>query len=149
VRARINGHATETEGGEWIADMNDGKGTKAVVNKHSTRLFRNILRKTQNKKFKGKGAMLSAINSYGGLGVRFASGGAIPPAVGTPQGAQGALQTGQQQIAALTANLAALQGLIQATNARIDRLAVVADATEITRLGIENIPTVRAQEISS
>lgn len=149
VRARVNGHAIEAEGGEWIADMNDGKGTKAVINKHNTRLFRNVLRKTQNKNFKGKGAMLSAINSYGGNGVRFASGGAIPPAVGTPQGAQMALQTGQEQIAALTANLAALQGLIQATNARIDRLTVIADADEITRLGIENIPTVRAQEISS
>ena len=129
-------------GGEY--KTNDEFGNTIIVNKRSSRLFKNALKSIGGKTFAGKRQALSDINSYKGLGVRFAAGGAIPPqsiGAGLNNGAQAA----QAQNAAMLRLIAETQNYTAATNERIDRLIVVTDAQEVVKQGLKDTPRKNAQ----
>lgn len=134
VRGAINGRQVEVEGGEY--KTNDEFGNAIIINKHNSNRFRNTLRQFGGRTFAGKRQMLSDINSYRGLGVRFAQGGAIPPqSIGTGLGGSTQGNTG-----ALLQLVIETQNLAIATNERIDRLIVVADAQSIVNEGLKDTP---------
>lgn len=77
VPVQVGNTTIEAEGGEWIGD--DGQGGTAIVNKHNTGRYYPILQKLSTVNFPGKRAVLSAINSDRGYGVKFEQGGLLEP----------------------------------------------------------------------
>jgi hypothetical protein len=137
VHGAINGRAIEAEGGEYKTDDEYGNGI--IINKRSSSLFRNTLKSIGGKTFAGKRQLLSNINAYGGLGVRFAAGGSIPPqSIGT--GISGGAQVAQAQTAAILQLANEAKNIAIATGERIDRMVVVADAQAIVAQGLKDTP---------
>ena len=142
VHGTINGTAIEAEGGEYKTYDEFGNGI--IINKQSSRIFKNALKSIGGKRFAGKRAALSDINSYRGLGVRFAEGGSVPPqSVGN--GVAGGAQSAQAQTNAIMQLVMETRNMIAATNQRIDRLVVIADAQNIVEQGLKDTPTKNAQ----
>lgn len=96
----------------------EAEGGEAIINKRSTAMFR---------------PLLSEINARGG-GVRFAQGGVLGQMNTVPDFAQNN-----------TSEL--LTEYIRATNDRIDRLSVVADASDLVKKGVERNEAKRAYNL--
>ena len=136
-----NGTISEVEGGESI--QTDEFGRKVVINKYSSRLFAGKLSGLRRANFMGKSAILSGINSYGGLGKKFANGGVLTgrvPQLQAPNvraGSSDNFGVFQNNMATLQENNLMLQAYIEATNARMDRLTVLTDATDLYKKGLK------------
>ena len=139
VHGIINGQAVEVEGGEY--KTTDEFGNAIIVNKQSSRIFKNALKSVSGKTFAGKRQALSDINSYRGLGVRFAAGGSVPPqSVGN--GLTVSAQSAQSQAGAMLQLINETRNLALAVAENVTRLVVVADAQEIVKQGLKDTPRV-------
>jgi len=141
VRFQSGNRPVEVEGGEWMADAEDG--SKVVINKRSALAHRALLHSTKGKMFPGKKALLSQINSSGGFGKMFAQGGILQPAPRVPLNAP-MVTTNQSSFATnellahsqtIMDNNELLMAYITATNNRIDNLTVYTDPTDIYQKG--------------
>lgn len=142
VKSVIHGRRVEVEGGEFKAT--DEFGHTVIVNKKSSRIFRSALKSIEGSQFAGKRNLLSKINSYRNYGLSFAQGGAIPPTVQVATSANVAGQ-GIAQMQMMLQLISSTQAAIAATNARIDRLTVVANAQDIVEQGLKDTPNKQAQ----
>jgi len=139
VHGIINGQAVEVEGGEY--KTTDEFGNAIIVNKQSSRIFKNALKSVSGKTFAGKRQALSDINSYRGLGVRFAAGGSVPPqSVGN--GLTVSAQSAQSQAGAMLQLINETRNLALEVSQQVNRLVVVADAQEIVKQGLKDTPRV-------
>jgi hypothetical protein len=137
----FDGSISEVEGGEYV--QTDEYGRKVVVNKYSSRLFGSRLAQLSKVNFLGKANELSKINSYGGLGKKFALGGIMPAP--SPQLSAPVVRTSgtdnfgvfQYNIETLRDTNTMLASYIEATNNRIDRILVTTDPAELYGKGLE------------
>jgi hypothetical protein len=136
-----DGSISEVEGGEYA--QTDEYGRKVVINKYSSRLFGSRLAQLSKVNFLGKANELSKINSYGGLGKKFALGGIMPSP--SPQLSAPVVRTSgtdnfgvfQYNIETLRDTNTMLASYIEATNNRIDRILVTTDPAELYGKGLE------------
>ena len=150
----IGGVPVELEHGERV--QIDEHGNKVAINKSSSKLFGNQLDELQGKFFHGKRAILSAINSYGNLGVKFAAGGPMGYSGSTPLPApmvvtrtenQGYDDLVEQNKLLSRANERVML-YVRATNERIDRLVVVNDPAETVKYGNPAYETIKARTLN-
>jgi hypothetical protein len=142
VHGTINGQSVEVEGGEYKAT--DEFGNAIIVNKQSSRIFKNALKSISGKTFAGKRQALSDINSYRGLGVRFAAGGSVPPqSVGN--GLTVSAQSAQSQAGAMMQLINETRNLALEVSQQVNRFVVVADAQEIVKQGMKDTPRKNTQ----
>jgi hypothetical protein len=140
VHGFINGRSIEAEGGEFKATDESGNGI--IVNRKSSRIFKGVLKSIAGKQFAGKRQVLSDINSYNGLGVRFAQGGSIPPqSVGNGIANGG----GQNQMQAIMQLINETRNLALEVSQQVNRLTVVADPQAIVEQGMKDTPLKNTQ----
>lgn len=147
-RGGIKRGAYEFEGGEY--KLNNGSESY-IINKKNTSLFRPLLNtlRGQGKRYSPRRrAIASAINSYGGNGIPFAFGGALP---GTPpldppiladlsrNGSADIMSSLAENNILLSDNLIEQKRMVEETNRRIDRIEVITDPVEIYGKGKEGV----------
>lgn len=129
VRKVIGGTPIEAEGGEFIGT--DEFGYRNIINKTNTSRFRNVLMKMSGKTFAGKRRMMSAINAYGGYGVRFAEGGTIP----APIMVNTAASANSELVGIFSAYVARTEQIINRLSEQMQAIKVVVSASEVLEEG--------------
>jgi TP901 family phage tail tape measure protein len=138
IKTMIGGRKVEIEGGEHI--LRNGRETY-IINRRSSRIFRHELASLhggQELFSPRKRALAEQINTFGGYGRAFApapkfeSGGVLSISPLPAPVVSGSQNEAAQHFIAVTENIMAM---VDATNARIDRLVVIADPLDLAIKG--------------
>lgn len=150
IKTRIGGRSVEIEGGEHI--LKNGRETY-IINKRSSRLFSSELQSLHGNTSQfipRKRALAEQINTFRGFGRAFApvrkfsDGGALSI---SPLAAP-VLPTSQSEALVQFVGLTnEMKEMIVATNARIDRLVVIADPLELAKKGAQKANVKRARSL--